>query len=374
MNDNRPLWDDHAWQGLPKLEGTLDADVVVVGLGGSGLSAVLEGLDLGQRVVGLDAGIVAGGAAGRNGGFLMAGVARFYHDAVQGFGHGRAKAMYALTVQELERSAALTPQAIRRTGSLRVASDTAELEDCRAMLEALKADGFAAEPYTGLEGEGVLIPTDAAMNPLLRCRLLAGRALEGGAQLFEHSRVTHLEPGAVHGDGFTVRADHVVVCVDGKLERVFPSLEGRVRTARLQMIGTAPTREIHLERPVYARWGYEYWQQLPDGRVVLGGFRDAELEDEWTVDDAPSASQQTRLETFMRERIGVHAPITHRWAASVAYTQDGLPVLEQVQPSVWAVGAYSGTGNVVGALCGRATVQRAVTGRSDVYDVFTNNS
>jgi gamma-glutamylputrescine oxidase len=31
---------------------------------------------------------------------------------------------------------------------------------------------------------------------------------------------------------------------------------------------------------------------------------------------------------------------------------------------VYAAGAYSGTGNVVGALCGRALAQLAVTGRS----------
>jgi glycine/D-amino acid oxidase-like deaminating enzyme len=46
--------------------------------------------------------------------------------------------------------------------------------------------------------------------------------------------------------------------------------------------------------------------------------------------------------------------VTHRWAASVGYTSDGLPVLEEVRPRVWALGGYSGTGNIVGSLCGRA--------------------
>jgi glycine/D-amino acid oxidase-like deaminating enzyme len=49
----------------------------VIGLGGSGLAAVLEARSLGLSVIGIDAGMVAGGAAGRNGGFLLEGTASF---------------------------------------------------------------------------------------------------------------------------------------------------------------------------------------------------------------------------------------------------------------------------------------------------------
>jgi gamma-glutamylputrescine oxidase len=367
---NTPLWDDHPWTSLPTLEGRLETDVVVVGLGGSGLNAVLEALRFRRRVIGLDAGRVAGGAAGRNGGFVLAGVARFYHESVAQLGRDRARELYAATLEEMDRMTLETPEAIRRVGSLRIAGDAEEVEDCHAHLEALVQDGFTASAYSGAEGVGLVIPTDGAMNPLRRCRTLAGRALEAGARLFEGSRVTEIESGVVRGAGFEVRAGHVVVCVDGKLETVFPALGARVRSARLQMLGTAADARVRVPRPVYARWGYEYWQQLPDGRVTLGGFRDAEAESEWTLSDTPTESMQARLEAFLRDGIGVTAPITHRWAASVSYTNDGLPILEPVLENVWAVGAYSGTGNVVGGLSGRAAVAAAVTGRSRWLDAL----
>jgi glycine/D-amino acid oxidase-like deaminating enzyme len=63
---------------------------------------------------------------------------------------------------------------------------------------------------------------------------------------------------------------------------------------------------------------------------------------------------QSALNTLLRDELHVDAPVTHRWAATVAYTKSGMPILEQVRPDVWAIGAYSGTGNVIGALCGRA--------------------
>src|SRR5687767_6869168 len=83
---NVPVWDSGRRLGLPSLGGDAEADVCVVGLGGSGLAAVHALLDLGARVVGLDAGVVAGAAAGRNGGFLLAGLAPFHHDAVAAVG------------------------------------------------------------------------------------------------------------------------------------------------------------------------------------------------------------------------------------------------------------------------------------------------
>ena len=367
---NTPAWAVEPWRSLPRLDGTVRADVCVVGLGGSGLACVNELLRLGRSVVGIDAGSVGGAAAGRNGGFLLAGLAAFYHNAIERLGHERARALYALTMSEIERMSTETPDAVRRTGSLRLAASPDEESDCRRHLEALRADGFPASWYDGPEGPGVLIESDGAFNPLQRCRHLADQASNGGARLFECSAVEHIDGRDVHTARGRVSCGAVIVAVDGALDRVLPELADRVRVARLQMIGTAPAPEVVIPRPVYARWGLDYWQQLPDHRVVLGGFRDVGGEDEWTHDSTPTAPVQEALEHFLRDRLGVTATITHRWAASVGYTTTALPVFAEVRPSVWAIGAYSGTGNVVGALCGRAVARRATGAWDDVARWF----
>ncbi len=357
---NTPVWDDYPWTPLPSLTGDHEADVCVVGLGGSGLTAVSELLAHGVRVVGLEAGGVAGGAAGRNGGFLLAGTAMFYHDAVRTLGHERARALYQLTLDEMDRITAQAPEHVRRVGSLRIADSAEEGDDCQTQLKAMKQDGFTVKPYDGPEGRGLLFPNDGTLHPLARCRALALRAREAGAALFENSPALTLSGGEVTTPSGRVRCGAVVVAVDGRLETLLPELSGRVRTARLQMLATAPTREVSLPRPVYVRWGYEYYQQLPDGRVTLGGFRDAGGEAEWEHSSVPSEPVQGRLEAFLRRDLKISAPITHRWAAPVGYTDTGLPVLAEVRPQVWAIGGYSGTGNVIGALLGRAAARLAL--------------
>ena len=362
-----PVWDDAPAAAYPALDGDAAADACVVGLGASGLAAVHALLALGRRVIGVDAGRVAGGAAGRNGGFLLAGLPAFHHDAVAAHGRARARALYARTVAALDEIAAETPAAVRRVGSLRVAASADEWEDCRAHLAALRADGFHAEAYEGPEGRGLRIPTDGAFHPLARARTLAARAAAAGARLHEGTPVLDVRHGIVHTATGTVRCDAVVVAVDGALERLLPELAGRVRTARLQMLATAPTDDVRVAHPVYRRWGLDYWQQLPSGAIAFGGARDVGGEDEWTHDARPAAPVQDALDAMLRAIVGTRAPVTHRWAASVGYASGGLPVLGEVRDGVWACGGYSGTGNVLGWLCGRAAARLAV-GRATAQD------
>ena len=356
-----PVWEPRLT--LQSLASDLEADVCVVGLGGSGLACIRELLGTGHSVIGLDASGVAGGAAGRNGGFLLGGLAMFHHDAGQQIGTITAKAVYEQTLIEIDRMERETPAAIRRTGSLRIAVSDEELDDCNMQLAAMHEDGLPVEWYEGPEGRGLLFPADAAFDPGARCGGLAIEALRRGARLFGSSRVVSIDDDRVTTTHGSVRARDIVVAVDGRLETILPELASRVRSARLQMVATAPTT-LRFPRPVYARWGFDYWQQRTDGRVVLGGGRDVGGDAEWTTSAEPSEPVQSALTALVRN-IGVDAPITHRWAATVGYTESGIPVLEQVRPGVWAIGAYSGTGNVIGALCGRAVADLILGQRSE---------
>ena len=331
----------------------------VVGLGGSGLSAVLRLVELGRSVIGIDAEGVGAGAAGRNGGFFLAGAPAFHHRA-------GAAGLYRATLAELDRIELETPGVLRRTGSVRLASSPEEEDDCAAQLAAMRADDLPAEPYEDKDGRGLLFPADGAGDPLARCRRLAATAITAGAALYQATPALAIEPGRVTTPSGVIACERAIVAVDGGLERVVPELAGRVRSTRLQMLATAPDPTVHIPRPVYARWGFDYWQQLPDGRVAGGGLRDRFADEEWQQPAVPTEHVQHALESMLRERTGVRAPVTHRWAGTVAFTSEAdparLPIAEEVRPGVFAIGAYSGTGNVLGALYGRAAADWTVTG------------
>jgi gamma-glutamylputrescine oxidase len=357
-----PVWGDpETWHNPGPLEGEAEADVVVVGLGGSGLAAVGAALDAGASVAGIDAGPIAGGAAGRNGGFLLAGGALFHHDAIAAWGHERALGIYRESLAEMDRlEQELGPEIIRRVGSFRIPATPEEEEDIAHQLEALRRDGIPAEPRPGPTGQGFFVPGDGSVQPLERCRVLAGRAQRRGARLHCGTPALELAGDRIRTPAGEVRCRAVVVCVDGNLEALLPELAGRARSSRLQMLATAPVEPGTIPYPHYDNYGYEYWQQLPDGRVTLGGGRGTHADTEWGQPAEPSPPLQEMLDRLLRERVGVDAPVTHRWAGVIAYTDDRLPIFEEVRPGVFAVGGHSGHGNVLGSAAGRAAMAIAL--------------
>ena len=364
----------------PPLDGAVSAEVVVVGQGAAGLTAGAVLAEAGVDVVVLDARHPGAGASGRNGGFLLAGLAEAHHEVRRRLGRERATTLYHRTAEALATTAAAHPDAVRRVGSLRVSRSSEEDADVDAQYAAMREDGLPVERYEGPEGRGLLFPGDAAFHPLRRARELALRATAAGARLLGAAAVTEVAPRAVDTDAGRLRATRgVLVAVDGGLEHLVPALRGRVRSARLQMVGTAPAHDVVVERPVYARYGLDYWQQLPDGRVLLGGGRDVGGEGEWAQGDwargpwdAPtSPSVQAHLDHLLRADIGTTAPVEQRWTGVVGFTPDHLPVLAEPEPGLLAVGGYSGTGNLVGPLCSAWAVDRLLGRRNDLAALLT---
>ena len=163
---------------------TADPDVEIVGAGITGISAALTFARAGKTVRVYDARSVASGASGRNGGFALRGGAMAYDRAREQLGAERAADYWRLTEAALDRLATLGGDALRRTGSLRLAVDDDEAEELRLEFEALREDGFAAEWRTGLVGgrfpAAIFHPDDAATQPAALVRGLAARAAEAG--------------------------------------------------------------------------------------------------------------------------------------------------------------------------------------------------
>ena len=221
----------------------------------------------------------------------------------------------------------------------------------------MRTHGFAVEQYDGQLGSGLFIPQNAAMNPARRALATAAQ-LAANAELYEHTSSITEWPRCVTTATGTINARNIVVAVDGRLDaifpkEVFPTLA--VRTARLQMLATAPVAPL-LPCPLYMNYGFDYAQQDHAGRLFIGGGRQHFTDNEWTYETSPTAEVQGYLEALASRLTDEPIEVTHRWAASVGFTTDGRPLCVEVDDRVVAVGGYSGTGNLVGPVAARAAV------------------
>jgi glycine/D-amino acid oxidase-like deaminating enzyme len=266
-------------------------------------------------------------------------------------GAERARLLWELSERALDAIEALAGPELRRVGSLRLASDEAERVELEREFDALREDGFAADwvaslspPLDRLFHGALLHPRDGAVHPARWVRRLAAAAVDAGAEVVEGSRF----------EFDAVEAGAVVIAADGLTATVVPELRGLVVPVRGQMLATAPLAHRLFERPHYARYGFDYWQQLADGRLVVGGRRDTTLEAEYTDVDQTTPPVQRQLEALATELLGALPPVTHRWAGVWGETPDSLPLVGELptRPGVWVAGGYSGHGNVLGFACG----------------------
>jgi gamma-glutamylputrescine oxidase len=336
-------------------------DVAIVGAGVTGCSCALTLAQAGKRVRLYEAREVAGGASGRNGGFALRGGAPAYDVARRQLGRERAHALWRLTERYVDRLEELAGDAFRRTGSLRLAADADERLELQAEYDALRADGLAVEwrdelpePLRERFHGAIFHPPDGALQPARWVRRLAAHAVSAGAEVREHERVESLD---------RLAADQVVIATDGYTRGLLPELDAAIAPTRGQVIVTEPLARSLFPCPHYARHGYDYWHQTPEGRIVAGGFRDKAVDHEHTAEEALTPVIQGHLERFVAELVGKSPAITHRWAGIFGTTEDRLPLAGRVprHDGVWVAAGYSGHGNVLGLACGDL-VARAILG------------
>jgi gamma-glutamylputrescine oxidase len=353
-----PYWLEEApptlQQSVAKSRG--QPDVVVIGGGVTGCACALALAQGGMRVHLHEAREIAGGASGRNGGFALRGAAMSYAEARRQLGEDGAVRLWRLTEHYLDRLADIAGDAFRRVGSLKLAADDTERDELRADFEALREDGFEVEWLEELPSvlarfpAGMRHPTDGALQPARWVRRLATLATKAGADIHERSRVRSLDE---------LEGAHVVIATDGYSQGLLPELERSVQPTRGQVIATEPLAEQRFPCPHYARHGFDYWQQTPDGRLIAGGRRDTTLDAEDTAVEETTDVIQAQIEGLVRELLGYLPPITHRWAGLFGTTADLLPLAGPVpgRDGIWVAAGYSGHGNVLGLACGELVAQ-----------------
>jgi gamma-glutamylputrescine oxidase len=359
------FWLEEPWPESPATRGRGSRgrpDVEVVGGGVTGCACALALARSGAAVRLYEAREIAGGASGRNGGFALRGGAMPFDVACDRLGIERAASLWSLTEHALDRMAAIAGDAFQRVGSVRLAADEAERDELRREYEALRASGFEGKwvgqldpPLATLYPAAVQHPSDGSLQPARWVRRLAGLAAVEGVEICEHSRIESLE---------LLEADQVVLATDGYTHGLLPELDDAVQPTRGQVIATAPLSRRLFACPHYARHGYDYWQQTPDGRLVLGGRRDVSLETELTGTDETTPEIQSALERLAEQLIGEPPRVTHRWSGIFGVTQDLMPLAGSVpgKPGLWVACGYSGHGNVLGFACGEL-VAAAIAGQ-----------
>jgi glycine/D-amino acid oxidase-like deaminating enzyme len=123
---------------------------------------------------------------------------------------------------------------------------------------------------------------------------------------------------------------------------------------RGQVLVTEPIPGLSLRGSFHMDEGYYYFREL-DGRVLLGGGRNIDIDGEATLSHDTTQRIQDVLEHVLRTVILPHQPsinIEHRWAGTMAFTENKQPVVAVAEPHVIVAFGCNGMGIALGSALG----------------------
>jgi glycine/D-amino acid oxidase-like deaminating enzyme len=368
------------WQDKTPNKLQEEVDVVIIGGGivGCGAAYWLSKRP-GLKVMLLESGRLAGGASGRNAGFVLRGLHTYYNEAVKRYGRKDSRWIFEFTEENQRLLGEFIAQYgnsfdYSKCGSYLLACSKDEFSDLEESAELMLEDGFAVELLRqdplARNYEGALLNAgDGGIHP---AKYVAAVLAASGLPAFEDEPVLQVVKDGARGilvqtGKRLVRCQKVLIATNAYAQLLDPWFADKVMPVRGQILVTKPLGKKVLDKVCYANYGWEYFRQLPDGRFLLGGCREHHIDEEVGYADTVTQSLQADLQDYLQKHFTdvADAEIDYRWSGIMGFTKDELPLVGEL-PSI--AGAYfaagcSGHGMGYGINMSRLLVEVALDGR-----------
>ncbi len=354
-----------------------DCDLLIVGAGLVGCAAAYFAAQAGREVTLSDAGDLGLGASSRNAGFLITGLDAYYHKAIDRYGIDTVREIWACRSTRTACCGSLSTRATCRwiaAARLLLAESEAEARDLEAAAHALERDGIeiafhSRDPLGRGYFAAIEQPQDAAVQPY---QLVRAIFQQSGATLIPNNAVYRIEQAdervIVQSRQYRFSARQVLLCTNAYSIHLDAYFADKIIPTRAQVLVTAPLPNTPLLNTCgYSDYGFMYYRDTFDGRLLVGGGR---KQHKWlennTTDDRITAPVQRVLERYLRTRFPeVDAPIEQRWAGIMGFTVDGLPLVGTLpgMPRVGFAVGFNGHGLALGVGAAERAVDLLLTGQ-----------
>lgn len=383
------------------LAGDRTADFVIVGAGFAGLAAArrLTQLQPDARIVVLEAGCLAEGAAGRNSGFMIDLPHELNSDDYVGSGDDRAMiernrqaidfarsavaeygidANYFDPAGKVNGAATAAAQAHNESYARHLASlgEASEMLDAQQMHELTGSQHYISGLYT---------PGTVMLQPAGYIRGLGAGLRARGVDIYENSAVVGFER---QGDAWLVRTSNgsvstprVILTVNGHLES-FGYERGRLMQLFLYAVMTPELdAEALAKLGGQPRWGLTPADPMGTSvrRIDAGqGGNRIVIRTCATLrpSTVPSGREMQRAARVMQRKFDQRFPqlagmeMAYAWAGHLCLSLNGVAVMREVEAGVYAGCVQNGLGTTRGTLTGIGAAELACGATSAITEYF----
>ena len=372
----------------PALDHDIEADVVIVGGGITGVSAALNMAEAGLKPVLLEAQSIGWGASGRNGGQVLPGLAAPMHRVSKLIGADLAKKVWDMSVEGRDilyaRIARHNIPCDPWQGYLHVALKPRQARDLKEEQEELARLGAPVGRL--LEGsalrERIASPRYVAaledklaghIHPLNYTLGLASVAQEAGARLYERAAVTRVEQQGksitLHVGAHKVKANYLVLAGGAYLNGLEKRLQGYIMPVGTYIMATESRSDVPdlipgNEAVADLNFVLDYFRRSADNRMLFGG--------RVSYSTYPPANLG---EAMLRRAVAVFpqlkdAKVAFAWGGFVDITRNRAPHFGKLADNILFMQGFSGHGVALAGLAGKLAAE-VVNGQLGRFDIFS---
>lgn len=372
----------------PALQGSVEADVCIIGAGYTGLSAGLHLSEAGFKVVLLEQARVGWGASGRNGGQIVHSYSRDIDVIERSYGQAVAASLAGMMFEGAaiirERVARYQIQCDLKNGGVFAATTKRKISalvEQKALWEkwghkqlALIDDKVALRSIVNSDRyEAILVDqTGGHFHPLNLCLGEAAALEKNGGTIYEHSGATRIERGAmpvVHTAAGQVKAKFVIVACNAYIGELEPKLAAMAMPCGTQVVATEPLGAL-ADKLIPSDYCVEdnnflldYFRLSGDKRMIFGGGVIYGARDPAHVE---SIIRPNMVKTFPQLS---GAKIDFGWTGNFLLTLSRLPEVGRLSDNVFYSQGCSGHGITFTHLIGRLLAE-VIQGQAERFSVF----
>lgn len=332
------------WQDRSAASPVKTYDAIVIGAGIAGLSTAywLEKQNPNIKIAVIDRNFIGAGASGRNAGFVTCGSSEHFNKLMQQFSLEKAVEIWRYS----EKNRELLQQEIIqgndtevdffKTGSCTVAASSEDWIRYQTLAATMQSAGIDVElieesylqsqyGVRGFQG-AIQYLHDGIIHPIKLLQRIQSRLKRTdfytGEEVFSVNDNTSAVEIRTQQNRFS--AAKVFACLNGYTPYLFSEYSSLIRPQRGQILVTEPLPAF-VKGPCYLTKHLCYFRQLPTGELLVGGFRNHDLEAENTAFDAATDKIQQALTEFTRNYFQNtrDVKIKHRWSGVMGFSDDG---------------------------------------------------
>ncbi|MEX2673490.1 MAG: FAD-binding oxidoreductase [Phycisphaeraceae bacterium] len=388
-------YEQHAPTHGPALKSDIDTDVVVIGGGMAGLAAAQWLAQQEIDTVVIEAEYCGAGASGVTSGIMTPDIEMNLHQLVRRFGEVDGKRLWQAAmgaVQDVRRNIeSLQIECdLIDADTLFVGTGSAAAREVGREHHTRQQAGVASTYYSRWRlpkvlngigfGPGVRYGPTFGFNALAYLQNLRDLLRDEAVRIYEYSPALKVAPGRVLTPRGSVRAKHVIACVDRFAEQAGIAADQTYHQQNFVVV-SEPLDTWMLEQtfpagPMLVADSHlldHYMRPTPDGRLIVGGSMDRAAYRRELSDPAQASSY---LMQWFRSRFPhlAHVDFTHGWAGQFGVSRDLLPIAGRLDgKGAREAGMYAGMcggGMAWSKLAGEVAARTAIEGATEFEPFF----